>query len=157
MMQDIIETCRLCNGVSGVYLIRNVSNGKIYVGRSESVGHRVAGHFYILRNQTHYNRTLQEDFNLYGESCFEFEIIAEAEEFALKSLEESFLKSSDKSKLYNRHISGNTGATSKDITSDAKLKMSKNRSGNKNHFYGKKHSAETIERMRESARKRKRK
>lgn len=60
---------------SGIYQIRNLVNGKVYVGSSVNLNRRRNVHFYKLRHNMHDNLKLQNAFNKYGETSFVFEII----------------------------------------------------------------------------------
>jgi len=58
---------------TGVYLIRNVLDGTIYVGSTTKSFHvRCQGHFHALRAGKHNNRHLQAAFKKYGEDAFVF-------------------------------------------------------------------------------------
>lgn len=60
----------------GIYGIRNMTNNKIYVGKTQvSFGDRWDDHKSKLRNNYHDNPYLQRSWNKYGESNFEFLII----------------------------------------------------------------------------------
>lgn len=59
----------------GVYAIRSIKNGKVYVGSSISLEQRKQTHFTALRKNRHYRRELQEDWNTFGESGFRFETL----------------------------------------------------------------------------------
>ena len=59
----------------GVYQIRNVVNGKFYVGSSKDIKNRHAAHRKLLRGNRHHCAHLQAAWNKYGEDCFKFEII----------------------------------------------------------------------------------
>ena len=50
--------------VSCVYIIKNLSNSKIYVGYSIDAVHRVAGRYYSLRKGNHVIEEMQKDFNI---------------------------------------------------------------------------------------------
>ena len=64
----------------GIYRIRNLVNGKMYIGfTSMNFGDRRDSHFACLRNNYHFNHDLQNDFNKYGESNFVFEVVEEIE------------------------------------------------------------------------------
>ncbi len=60
---------------SGIYLIKNISNNKIYVGSALNISNRFSTHKYKLKNQQHKNPHLQAAWNKYGESSFEFSIL----------------------------------------------------------------------------------
>lgn len=63
--------------VSGVYLIRNVVNGRVYVGSSCLVHKRLDAHKSLLNRQKHHNRHLQAAWNKYGASSFSFQLLEE--------------------------------------------------------------------------------
>ena len=61
---------------SGIYQIRNLVNGKIYIGSAEEFYRRKNyEHFYLLKRNKHVNRKLQRAYNKYGKQNFIFEII----------------------------------------------------------------------------------
>jgi group I intron endonuclease len=63
---------------TGVYIIRCVVNGKIYIGStSTSFRKRWREHRYELLRNKHKNSHLQNAWNLHGEVSFEFSIILE--------------------------------------------------------------------------------
>lgn len=146
----MIETPVELNAISGVYSLLCVATGKRYVGRSDEIGIRVMSHVYILRKNNHYNKKLQSDFNLYGESAFTYEILEESEPSILKEVEQSYIDRLGKSNLYNKHMSSETGAEAGEITEETRIKQSERQMGEKNHFFGKNHSPETVLRMKEA-------
>lgn len=66
------------NECSGVYMIRNVEDDKIYVGSAGDIHCRWAVHKFELNCGRHYNRHLQGDFDRLGCTKFAFEIIWQA-------------------------------------------------------------------------------
>lgn len=61
---------------TGVYRIRNTVNGKAYVGSaSRSFKERWGSHRRQLRYGTRHSKHLQNAWNKYGESVFEFEVL----------------------------------------------------------------------------------
>lgn len=65
---------------TGIYLIVNCVNGKIYVGSSaRSFDRRKITHLHDLRKNQHHSPRLQNAWNKYGESSFEFHIIETVE------------------------------------------------------------------------------
>lgn len=62
-------------GLSGIYVIRNNVNGKVYVGSTKNFYNRKLTHFKLLKENKHWNIRLQRSFNVHGEEHFEFEII----------------------------------------------------------------------------------
>jgi group I intron endonuclease len=67
----------------GVYVIKQLSTGRLYVGSSVNVSRREYQHFLTLRNGTHFNKFLQRAFDKYGESDFEFILLGRNETIEL--------------------------------------------------------------------------
>ena len=65
---------RLQNMTTGFYLIKNVSERKIYIGQSIMIEQRRTQHFTDLRYNRHVNKELQKDFARIGEDNFNHEI-----------------------------------------------------------------------------------
>lgn len=63
------------NHKSGIYQIRNLVNGKLYIGSAENLQRRKCTHLNELRNSKHHSNRLQNAFNKYGEENFIFEVI----------------------------------------------------------------------------------
>ena len=61
----------------GIYQIRNLLNGKIYIGQSMDIEKRWSTHRAELKHNYHHNIHLQSAWNKYGEESFEFSIIEE--------------------------------------------------------------------------------
>ena len=59
----------------GIYLLRNLSNGKVYIGKSINLEKRLKEHKLSLIRGDHHNNYLQNAWNKYGEDCFEVEIL----------------------------------------------------------------------------------
>jgi group I intron endonuclease len=60
---------------SGIYQIRNILDGKIYVGSAKNLKTRWTTHLWALRSKKHFNIHLQRAFDKYGENSFIFEIL----------------------------------------------------------------------------------
>lgn len=63
--------------LTGIYIIRNTVNGKVYVGQSVDIYHRWSEHRRLLNEGKHVNRHLQSAVNKYGLGAFVFNIIEE--------------------------------------------------------------------------------
>ncbi len=61
----------------GIYQIRNLTTGKKYVGSSKNFEKRRQDHWRALRKGKHKNPHLQNAWNMYGESDFEFVVLEE--------------------------------------------------------------------------------
>ena len=59
----------------GVYGIRRVDTGRIYIGSSVYIPRRWTQHRKQLRAGKHSNRALQSDWNVLGEDAFAFELV----------------------------------------------------------------------------------
>lgn len=58
---------------SGVYLIRNVSNEKVYIGSARNFEYRLRQHFVDLKSGRHQLEELQRDFN--NGDTFEIKVV----------------------------------------------------------------------------------
>ena len=58
---------------SGIYIIRNTLNGKVYVGSSKNFVHRFRAHKAALRSGKHHSKKLQRSWTKHGERAFSFE------------------------------------------------------------------------------------
>ena len=84
---------------SGIYQIRNIINGKVYIGSACDVMNRWYNHKYQLRHNKHHTIHLQRAWNKYGEENFVFEILEEVEdEGQLLIIEQKYL---DKALAYD--------------------------------------------------------
>lgn len=61
--------------VSGIYMIKNLINGRIYIGQSRHISERIKTHKKDLRNGYHHNEHLQNAYNKYGLDNFSFELV----------------------------------------------------------------------------------
>ncbi len=59
----------------GIYQIKNLSSGKVYIGRSSALNGKINSERFQLKNNMHMNTELQSDFNVLGEEKFTFEIL----------------------------------------------------------------------------------
>lgn len=133
----------------GIYGIRNLINGKTYIGQTgENFQRRFLHHNWKLHDNSHDNSFLQCAYNKYGDSSFEFviiEIVTDSK--MLDELEIKYIKEyKDKSLSYNMLDGGGGRRGFKMSESTKKLIGEKNRV----HMTGKKHSDETKRKMSEA-------
>lgn len=76
---------------TGIYCIKNLLNGKLYVGSSVDLNKRKREHFYYLRHGSHHSTYLQRSYNKYGKSNFEFFILEYCEKDNLLKREQHYL------------------------------------------------------------------
>ena len=65
---------------SGIYLIKNILDDKVYIGSSINLKSREYKHFWMLRKGIHDNNYLQSSYNKFGEENFKFEILENCEQ-----------------------------------------------------------------------------
>lgn len=131
-----------------IYLIRNLTNNKLYFGQTTTGFERRYG--YNLCKNTH-NEHLKNAINKYG--LHNFEIIEQFDtaksKSELDSLEDMYIKlyNTTNSKYgYNKKYGGANGCHSE----ETKLKIGQSVSGENNGFYGKQHTEETKQKLREA-------
>jgi group I intron endonuclease len=140
----------------GIYKITNKKNGKFYIGSSKNIKRRWVEHKNDLNNNQHINPKLQNAWNFYGESNFDFLILESIEEDKLLSREQFYL---DTFMPYKREIGYNIGIQSfggdnftnnpnkeniRQLLSDVNL-------NDKNPMYGKKHKSSSISKQKEKS------
>jgi group I intron endonuclease len=126
----------------GIYSIRNITNGKRYIGQSTNLEDRKRSHFTTLKRGNHFNIYLQRAFLKYGIDNFEFRILEEVPEDMLDVRERSwiyFYKSNQREFGYNLESGGNLN---KHHATETILKLSAIR-GEKHWGFGKHRSEET--------------
>ena len=134
---------------SGVYLIQNVINHKIYIGSSRNVYNRKSSHFCRLSKGNHANPYLQNAWNKYGKSAFHFEIVefCLVKELAVREEWWILLLRTD-NRLYGYNLKG---ARTYNHSDETRAKISANSVG----MTGKTHSEETRQRISNTLRGRK--
>lgn len=90
---------------SGIYQIKNIINGYIYIGSTKNLQKRKSQHFSNLLSNIHHNRHLQSAYNKYGKDNFTFEVLFICDENNLLLYEQyciDVLKPEYNKKLFNR-------------------------------------------------------
>ncbi|MBR3231363.1 MAG: GIY-YIG nuclease family protein [Lachnospiraceae bacterium] len=139
--------------ISGIYCIENKENGRAYIGQSVDIKKRWAQHRCDLRAGRHDNEHLQRAWEKYGEECFSFSIVEEVEPEMLNLAEEMWIQIFDAyDHGYNMTLGGeatrghtpwNKGKRRSERVRKILSESAKKRTGEKNAFYGKKHSTAT--------------
>jgi group I intron endonuclease len=91
--------------MGGIYRIRNLVNGKFYIGSAVNLHRRWLNHLSTLRHSTHANSYLQHAWNKYGSSSFIFEVVERVDnQDYLLLREQEWL---DRTRCYRRSIGYN--------------------------------------------------
>ena len=126
---------------SGIYQIKNMLNGKCYIGSAVNLQQRWAIHLSILRRNQHYNTHLQRAFDKYGELVFMFSVLEQIEDTEQLIPHEQYYLDA----LNPEYNIAPTAGSSLGVrhTEEVRIKQT----GERNHFYGKHHSVETRAKM----------
>lgn len=161
-----------------IYLVTNLENGHVYVGKTVDFSRRKREHLNALRKGVHNNKHLQSAFNKYGEDRFMFEVLEECKKEELEEREIYWLNQfggfqSDEN--YNQCEGGKGGIFTEEVLSrlrgwhhseESKEKMSISRRGlklnlsdsqrraiaerSKVNLTGRKHSSDSKKKMSET-------
>lgn len=137
------------NGTIGIYKITNQINNKCYIGQSINIERRFKEH----KNTNRTSKYLHRAINKYGIDNFKFEIIETCSKEQLSDREKYWIKYYNSLKPYGYNLTdgGDGGNTfqyrTKEQMDKTRKKISQSTCGEKNGFYGKKHSYETKENL----------
>ncbi len=126
---------------SGIYIIRNTFNNKIYIGSAKNIKQRLHEHNSMLRRNKHHSKYLQNSYNKYNDR-FIFSILEQCEIDNLIIREQYWLNYYiSYNKLYGYNISPKAySSLNRKASNETKLKMSNSHKGmkkpwsNMNHF-----------------------
>jgi len=76
---------------TGIYALRNMVTGKVYVGSAVNLPKRCCEHVWSLRGQKHKNYLLQNAWKKYGEGNFVFKVLEKVETDHLLSREQHWI------------------------------------------------------------------
>jgi group I intron endonuclease len=140
----------------GIYRIRNLVDGKFYIGSTNRIKRRWIDHKAKLRRNRHCNSYLQHAWNKHGEDAFVFEVIVAIESPTDEQLFEQEQWHLDNTLClnpehgYNLSMSADKSGCNHGPATREKMRLA--HLGEKNHFFGRTHSGESISRMSESKR-----
>ena len=110
-----------CIVPSGIYQIINVTNNKRYIGSAISLDTRKSQHSYLLKNNKHHSRHLQNAYNKYGRHSFIFETLISCSPELCVWYEQQFLSAWNPEYNINPCASNSLGAKR---TKECRQKMS---------------------------------
>ncbi len=130
----------------GLYEIRNVSNGKFYIGSSINIERRWKNdHHRTLKQGTHPNRHLQRAWNKFGEESFELSILGICDKEHLLNIEQSLLdRYANTEWCYNIAKNAQAPGTGIIPSKETKLKMSQSLTGRIRSLEHRKHLSESL-------------
>lgn len=83
---------QISKDISGVYLIQNKINGKVYIGSAKCIKTRWRTHIRELDKKVHHSMKLQEDWIEFGEDNFEFKVLRECSHADSKKYEMEYIE-----------------------------------------------------------------
>lgn len=151
----------------GIYLIRNIVNGKVYIGSAINIYKRKLEHFYRLRLDKHENQKLQYSWNKHGEDAFEHKVLILCDIESLIHYEQCVIDLYQRrigtQNLYNINLTAGSrlgikhseetkrkiSAAKQNVSLETRQKISEANKGNK-YWLGRKHSIEARKKMSKS-------
>lgn len=132
---------------SGIYCFENLKDGKKYIGKSIDLRKRILDHINSLRRNSDDCSYLQNAWNKHGEENFKIYVIEICPIEEISEKEIFYIQEIGSKNPTGYNLTDGGEGTSGYVWSEEKRNSIKNE---RNHFYGKKHSKETKEKMSES-------
>jgi group I intron endonuclease len=128
----MVESDMKKNDICGIYIIKNIINGKCYIGKSVTVYCRLRKHKEMLERKAHINIYLQRSWDKYGKGNFTFKLLEPCEELILSQKEHEWVeyhKNILKIELYNINDIDSNGKNR--LSEETKRKISEAHKGKK--------------------------
>jgi hypothetical protein len=90
--KEIIREFKERKPLLGAYAVRCTATGRVWVGASRNLNATKNGTWFCLRNGSHMEKSLQEEWNAQGESSFEYAILDKLNEDVHPLVVEDLLK-----------------------------------------------------------------
>ncbi len=113
----------------GVYRIRNLLNGKVYIGQGTDIYQRWRQHRHRLEQGSHHNRHLQAAWKHHGAAAFVFEIVLECAVDQLGTEEVATLAAIPLDMQYNLGVAGYNPTLGMKKRRASKLQQSRSKGG----------------------------
>ncbi len=111
--------------ISGIYVILNTKNGKVYIGQTIDFKRRFKHHRTQLNSNKHGNKYLQASWNKYGEKSFKFKVLEYCPINLLDDREQHHLNiCAGKGMTYNIAKDVRSPNRGQVVSAETKLKMS---------------------------------
>lgn len=133
--------------ISGIYVILNTKNGKVYLGKARDIPSRWKDHRRSLNGGYHYNLYLQRAWNKYGEEAFKFCKLEYCPADRLDERERHHIAIYKARGLCYNIADGGDGGSGVKHSADTRARMSESKMGDKNPNFGKQPSEATRQRM----------
>lgn len=134
---------------TGVYIIENKVNGRIYVGSSVNIKKRWRQHARALEAGKHHSRFMQRAWDKYGKDAFVFRVALACREKHCLMYEQAYIDGLKPD--YNSRPNASSQLGYKH-TAETRAKMSASRPRDFSPMTGKKHNPEIIKKMSENRR-----
>ena len=136
----------------GIYKITFLGTASCYIGSSFNIATRKTAHLNYFKNNNHHSVKLQNAYNKYGIESLVFEVIEECDNV---SRDELFTREQHYIDLYDSFHNGYNMSSSAwtyihEWTDEDRAIRSASMVGELNHFYGKSHTKETINKIKAS-------
>lgn len=136
----------------GIYSIKSLSNGRIYIGSAINIANRIFEHTRKLKQKDHCNIHLQNTYDKYGENDLEFSILYFCKEEDLLKNEQRFINEYKErigwDNMFN--ISPTAGSSlGRECSDETKQKISSTKLDNPSPAWNKGLTKETDERVKE--------
>jgi hypothetical protein len=80
--KEVIRNFKERKPAMGVYAVRCTPTGRVWVGMSRNLEATRNGCWFSLRNRTHLEKSLQQEWDVHGELAFQYEILGQLDEDA---------------------------------------------------------------------------
>lgn len=129
--------------ISGIYIIKNKINNKVYIGSSSNLKQRLRQHRSFLKLNQHCNKHLQSSYNKYGIDNFIFNILEITKDIENREMYYiNQFQSNNRNFGYNKRLTPNSN-NGRIVSKEGRLNMSQGQKGKKYRLEDIKRRSET--------------